>query len=91
MDALKAFGSYALFAVLFGGWPLFLFLVFHTRRRGAVIVVVLSLLTFFISSTIGAVGAAIRSPFPLYGWLALPYLLTVLHFGRHRRDDHISN
>ena len=85
MDVLKTLGGYGLGAIMFAGWPVFLFLIFHTRVYGAAIVVALSILTFFIGSAIASVGAAIHSPLPLYGWLALPYALTLALLVRRRR------
>ena len=66
MDALSSLGGYALFAIAFGGWPVFLFLVFHRHRYGVGIVVALSISTFFIGSIIATLGttSAVRSPLP---------------------------
>jgi hypothetical protein len=92
MDALRAFGAYALGAVAFVGWPLFLFLIFHWRRYGAAIVLALSILTFLIGSIIATLGStpSIRSPLPFYGWLALPYLFIALRFFRRRHACNYS-
>lgn len=78
-----------LFALCFGGWPLFLFVCFHSHPRRISIVLGLTIVTFLIGSFIGALGVTLRSAAPLYSWLALPYLLVCFRFvyRRHTRSD----
>ena len=87
METVRTIGSYALGALAFGGWPLFLFLVFQTRSRAVVTVGAYSILALFIGSIIAAFcgTAPIQNPFPLYCWLALPYRLIVMRFVSRRR------
>jgi ABC-type transport system involved in multi-copper enzyme maturation permease subunit len=79
-----------LFAVCFGGWPLFLFACFRSHPRGISIVLGLTIVTFLIGSFIGSLGVTLRSAALLYSWLALPYLLVCLRFV-YRRHTHSDN
>jgi ABC-type uncharacterized transport system permease subunit len=73
----NGFFSLVLAVVCFGGWPVFLFLCFHTRRYGAALVVALAIAAFIVGAVLGSYGIAWHTPVPPYAWLALPYLLTV--------------
>jgi hypothetical protein len=87
METVRTIESYVLGALAFGGWPLFLFLVFQARRRAVATVGAYSILAFLIGSIIAAFCSTPpnQNPFPLYSWLALPYLLIIVRFVSRRR------
>jgi len=65
------FRGLILFAFLFGGWPLFLFLY---CQRHAILLAFLSLLG---GSLVAEIGVVFRAPILLYAWLTLPYGLVL--------------
>jgi len=71
--------------ILFGGWPVFIFLKFHSHQRALFIVFSLVLVSFFVSMLIADFGVCLHTPIPLYSWLLLPYLFAALLIVHRRR------